>query len=476
MQSDKTVCINNPLAFMNSVYLLNHLKKQKIISENDMNKIKFIFTYAYQIPTKVYIIFVNENQCNNFIKSFNNKSFEKSLQHEMHLSKEEVPSELPHDPCERLTKYTVVIDYQNLWRTWYEVKEKEKGLILIAKDPIDRMRRAAKWLLQKIGSTIIKGQSLMNISLPVFIFDKRSMLQVFVWELSSAPYFLTKAYYTPNAIEKLKLITTFFLSQIYVSPIQSKPFNPIIGETFQARIGDINIYLEQTLNKPPTANVYCYDDAKRFKLYGYLGTTASTGANSIKAVKLGKMYLEYKDGAKFRFYYPQVWVSGTVMGKNQFNYRQHCLVVDEVNQMGALIKFNPYEKGFFGKMFGNKKHSTTPDVFKGDILKMKDIQIDKNGCKHSKEKKATSYAEITGSWLHEVVIDNEVFWRREDYQLFQIYEMEFKLPSDSTLRKDLKLFIEGKEEEAQVEKEKMEEMQRRDRKLRGGDYKKEEKK
>jgi hypothetical protein len=50
--------------------------------------------------------------------------------------------------------------------------------------------------------------------------------------------------------------------------------------------------------------------------------------------------------------------------------------------------------------------------------------------------------------------------------------MEFKLPSDSTLRKDLKLFIEGKEEEAQVEKEKMEEMQRRDRKLRGGEYKK----
>ena len=99
-------------------------------------------------------------------------------------------------------------------------------------------------------------------------------------------------------------------------------------------------------------------------------------------------------------------------------------------------------------------------------------EIDKSGCKHSKDKKATSYAEITGSWLHEVVIDNEVFWRREDYQLFQIYEMEFKLPSDSTLRKDLKLFIEGKEEEAQVEKEKMEEMQRRDRKLRGGEYKK----
>ena len=48
-------------------------------------------------------------------------------------TKEEVPSELPRDPCESQTKYTVVIDYQNLWRTWYEVKEKEKGLILVAK-------------------------------------------------------------------------------------------------------------------------------------------------------------------------------------------------------------------------------------------------------------------------------------------------------------------------------------------------------
>ena len=45
-------------------------------------------------------------------------------------------------------------------------------------------------------------------------------------------------------------------------------------------------------------------------------------------------------------------------------------------------------------------------------------------------------------------------------------EPDFKLPSDSSHRADLNIFLTGKEEEAQIEKEKLEELQRNDRKLR----------
>ena len=44
--------------------------------------------------------------------------------------------------------------------------------------------------------------------------------------------------------------------------------------------------------------------------------------------------------------------------------------------------------------------------------------------------------------------------------------MDFTLPSDSTFREDVLLFKEGKEDEAQKIKEKYEEIQRNDRKLR----------
>ena len=73
--------------------------------------------------------------------------------------------------------------------------------------------------------------------------------------------------------------------------------------------------------KNPTANFYCYDDSHTYKFYGYIATSASTGANSCKALKLGKIYLEFKDGAKYRIYYPAVWISGTMFGKKLFNYK-----------------------------------------------------------------------------------------------------------------------------------------------------------
>ena len=360
---------------------------------------------------------------------------------------------------------TFALDYPHLFQKAYEIKDTDPGLILIDKDFIERQTRAVKWLLQKISSSILKGQSIMNISLPVYIFDKRTMLQVFAYELRSAPYFLSRAFYTPNPIERLKWVNTFLLSQIFVSPLQTKPFNPILGETYQAKIGDMNIYLEQTVNKPPTANFYCYDDSHTYKFYGYIATSASTGANSCKALKLGKIYLEFKDGAKYRIYYPAVWISGTMFGKKLFNYKNTSLVVDEKNNYGAYVKFNLGDKGLFKKMFSSSK-AILPDIIKGDILQMKDITIDTNGAKHKREKKGTSYAVISGRWTTEIKYDEEVFWNREDRELLDMIEPDFKLPSDSSHRADLNIFLTGKEEEAQIEKEKLEELQRNDRKLR----------
>ena len=198
-------------------------------------------------------------------------------------------------------KMTFSIDYPNMYHTAYEIDDKFAGLVLTEQDYIDRQSRVVKWLISKISSSIIKGQS-------IIIFNQRTMLQVFAYELKLSPYFLDRAFHTSNSIEKLKWVTTFLLAQIYVTPIQTKPFNPILGETFQTKIGNMNIYCEQTMNKPPTANFYCYDDDRTYKYYGYIATTASTSANSCKALKLGKIYLEYKDGAKFRIYYPAVWI------------------------------------------------------------------------------------------------------------------------------------------------------------------------
>ena len=124
------------------------------------------------------------------------------------------------------------------------------------------------WLIKKVGKTLLNGQSVMNISLPVFIFQARTMLQIFAYEFRLAPYYFKKAFYSQDKYEKLKYLTSFVVTQSYSSITISKQTIVLIGETYQTKIGDLIMYIEQTSSKPLTANFYCFDDDKNFTYSG----------------------------------------------------------------------------------------------------------------------------------------------------------------------------------------------------------------
>ena len=48
----------------------------------------------------------------------------------------------------------------------------EPGLIFKNEEEKSKIERGVAWLLRKLGSNIISGQSIMNISLPVFLFEQ----------------------------------------------------------------------------------------------------------------------------------------------------------------------------------------------------------------------------------------------------------------------------------------------------------------
>lgn len=93
------------------------------------------------------------------------------------------------------------------------------------------------------------------------------------------------------------------------------------------------------------------------------------------------------------------------------------------------------------------------------------MKIDSNG-RFSKKKDSKSLGVIDGEWTNFLYFDNVLYWRVKTYPLTPIIKMEYSLPSDSTLREDLNHFIKGNETEAQAIKEKYEDIQRIDRKLR----------
>jgi hypothetical protein len=144
-----------------------------------------------------------------------------------------------------------------------------------------------------------------------------------------APIFLSRAYYSTDKLERLKWITTYLFSQLHLSSLQSKPFNPIIGETLQMKIANLDLYYEQTVNKPPTC---CFHGiSPLYTIHGSISIEARTGANSCKAYKSGNYFIEFCDGQKYELIQAPIILKGINVGVRTFNYRRCSLVYDRVS-------------------------------------------------------------------------------------------------------------------------------------------------
>jgi hypothetical protein len=69
------------------------------------------------------------------------------------------------------------------------------------------------------------------------------------------PHFMAEAVKTTNLVEQMKYVVLSFLFMNSCFPNVQKPFNPIIGETFQGILGGIPIFFEQTFHHPPISSV-----------------------------------------------------------------------------------------------------------------------------------------------------------------------------------------------------------------------------
>lgn len=85
----------------------------------------------------------------------------------------------------------------------------------------------------------------------------------------------------------MKRVTTFIAIATSCQLAMQKPFNPILGETFQGYLKGIPIYYQQTFHNPPISSYFMKCD--QFTLYGNLVPFADVGLNTAIGGNLGKM-------------------------------------------------------------------------------------------------------------------------------------------------------------------------------------------
>jgi hypothetical protein len=319
--------------------------------------------------------------------------------------------------------------------------------------------RGVAWeLVKQVGSSLLEGRDLVSVSLPVKLFETRSFLQRLASGWRYTPFFLNRAAEISDPLERFKLVIAFALASLSLQVTEKKPFNPIIGETFQANFEDgTEIFLEQTSHHPPKSNWEVFGPNKNYHFWGYGEWAASCTGNTVKGYQKGPNNIDFPDGQRISFSEPVIMIRGIMFGERYIEFGSTMTFVDEKNNLSCDLVLNPDGLGFFKGLFSKAKSPS--DTVRGQILLRPADATEKD--------KGTVLGEITGSWLGYLDIDGVRYWDIRDTPLAsQPIPTAEPLMSDSRFRDDLRYLLEGNTELAQEYKTMLEEAQRYDRKLR----------
>ena len=466
--SKNIAIIQNALPFMTEQYIKTTFLKDNYSSVTSEIILK------NELPYKIFLTFQNENQCDSFISQYNQKFYDDNIDYKLiieHYDNNKKPSDIQNEikkEEEKKVPYIFDFPYEDEWRIDYVAQPGKSGLLYKNEEAKKKIYKTVKYLVSKFGKNLMQGKSILNVSFPVFIFDKRTLHQAFCHEHRLAPYALSRAAVTKNTLEKLKWVTVHLMSFIHMTTTQIKPFNPLLGETFQCRIGNLKIYLEHTANHPITANFYGIDDDKTYEMFGYQITDANVNVNTVSATRLGYYFIRFfNDNSFYRIRIPDCVVKGLTMGDRLLNYEGKALVLDINNKLCSFIELNPGQKKGFLKGLFSKKKTEFPDFFQGEIVNTNYVTVDEKSSNHVLSNGYQSLCHISGEWTNCICFDDIEYWNQnDDKYLTMFHDENLLMPSDGSLRTDLLCFQKGKEDVSQKEKERLEGRQREDRKLR----------
>ena len=359
---------------------------------------------------------------------------------------------------------------------------RDTGIYCLKKDIVEKQSGIIKEVIAALTKCIWTG-GVMSLSLPIRIFEPRSMLERITDWFSFAPILLTKAGGVGNKIEAFKYVVAFSLSALFRSSEQLKSLNPMLGETYQCEWEDgSKMYLEHTCHTPPISHFYIKSSNNLFRVSGYVdmemgGIMKAMLTNTMQIIPKGRItvYLPETE-QKIDFQFPKITMGGALWGERYMYFSDHMKFEDRGNNLKCVIAFANNRKELKGKRI----HDIYGRIFNYNYVENLDDPKDPFYSDSMSSHPFPLYnkeivSEITGSWLEEIKFDNKVYFNIKDASQPQIYPCKTVLDSDSRYREDkqwLQLSWDNKEksklyeEYAQAWKLALEAQQRYERGLR----------
>lgn len=134
----------------------------------------------------------------------------------------------------------------------------------------------------------------LNISLPVTIFNHYSQLSMYAFGFGNAPEYLEPAAKSTDPVVRMKKVMIFALTHSVTWVDIEKPFNPILGETYQSSIAGCPFYAEQISHHPPVTSFLFL--GRGYKIYGSVEATVNININSADGLNFGWYHVIFDDG------------------------------------------------------------------------------------------------------------------------------------------------------------------------------------
>ena len=305
------------------------------------------------------------------------------------------------------------------------------------------------------------GKDLTRVTIPIYFNEPHSALQSIVSFVEYKSQF-EKAYKTKNsALKTGYVLSAFFMILVNAANTNKKPFNPLLGETYEIFENDgLKLISEQISHHPPVTAYY--GENEFFQVEGYLGSTPKLSLKGFKIVPFGKTIITIKScGTKFSFKRADVTVHNYIVGKMYIWNFGNMICENLTTGEKAIMKILP--KGWSSK---------------NDFKAIGSIFNSKNEILYKLEGRWDSYIVIKD-------LEDKIIERKEKIESVPDYEkqynyslwgincnnltqrmLSFLAPTDSRLRPDQRAFEYGDMTLAAQEKARLESNQRERRKIR----------
>uniref|UniRef100_A0A2P2LDM3 Oxysterol binding protein n=3 Tax=Rhizophora mucronata TaxID=61149 RepID=A0A2P2LDM3_RHIMU len=197
-----------------------------------------------------------------------------------------------------------------------------------------------KMMQKYIGSDVTS-----MVTLPVLIFEPMSMLQKMA-ELMEYSNLLDLADECEDPYMRLVYAAAFFISVYYALQRTWKPFNPILGETYEmVNHGDLTFIAEQVSHHPPISSGHAENEHFTYDITSKVKTKFL--GNSIEVYPLGRTRVTLKrDGTVLDLVPPATKVSNLIFGRTWIDSPGEMVLTNMTTGDKVVLYFQPC--GWFG--------------------------------------------------------------------------------------------------------------------------------